>query len=57
MIMIKMSAPVKKREISSYEPPKSKLEKWLTGIACLTLFPLIYLIGTTLSFWIKQLFT
>ena len=53
--MNKMSSPVKKREISSYEPPKSRLEKWLTAIACLGLFPMIYLIGKTVSFWIKHL--
>jgi hypothetical protein len=53
--MNKMSSSVKKREISSYEPQKSSLEKWLTAIACLGLFPMIYLIGKTVSFWINYL--
>ncbi len=30
-----------------------KIKNWLIGIACLTIFPLLYLIGRTITLWFE----
>lgn len=33
--------------------PYSQLEKWLIGFACISYFPLFYLIGKALTSWLN----
>ncbi len=37
-------------EQNAFYEPRTRLEKWLVGIACATFFPLVYLIGRAIIY-------